>query len=194
MGRLRRVTAFILITALLITTCLTALPKMCKEVHAEAAVKKIVLVNNGAAAGIQGAGESYLYFGNYKQTSNGNGGFNDEPIKWQVLANADNKLLLLSDMNLDCKQYHGVLEDVTWETSDIRKWLNGLTPEPDTILYPNSFIGTAFSNNERDAIAVTYVIQQPFYGVDVGANTFDKVFFCQIRKQRIKHMVLQREI
>ena len=47
-------------------------------------------------AQIQGEQKSSVYFGNYKQSSDGNGGYLIEPIKWRVLQNADGKLLLLA--------------------------------------------------------------------------------------------------
>ncbi len=33
--------------------------------------------------------------------------------------------LLLADTALDAQKYHTVLEEVTWETSTVRSWLNG---------------------------------------------------------------------
>ena len=55
------------------------------------------------AANISGAQEDNIYFGTYRQSSDGSGGYNIDPIKWRVLSNADGKLFLLSDRNLDAK-------------------------------------------------------------------------------------------
>lgn len=57
-------------------------------------------------AQIKGAQKSSVYFGNYKQSSDGNGDYLTEPIKWRVLQNADDKLFLLADKILDVYYYH----------------------------------------------------------------------------------------
>ena len=46
---------------------------------------------------------SHLFENLMKRTSDGSGGYNIDPIKWRVLSNADGKLFLLSDRNLDAK-------------------------------------------------------------------------------------------
>lgn len=47
------------------------------------------------------------------------------PIEWLVLKREPDKALLLSRHILDYAQYHrSCLDDFTWETSDIRNWLN----------------------------------------------------------------------
>ena len=83
------------------------------------------LVKDGAAANIAGAQASNVYFGTYRQTSDGADGFNVDPIKWRVLQNntTDQRLFLLADQNLDAVQYHEDDESVTWEYSTIRAWL-----------------------------------------------------------------------
>jgi ubiquitin len=75
----------------------------------------IRLGENGAASNLEGAQKSAVYFGTYKQSADGSGGFNNDPIKWRVLSNDDGKLFLLSDQNLDVFQYHTDDESVTWE-------------------------------------------------------------------------------
>ena len=57
-------------------------------------------------AQIKGAQKSSVYFGNYKQSSDGNGNYLTEPIKWRVPQNADGKLFLLADKILDVYYYH----------------------------------------------------------------------------------------
>ena len=57
-------------------------------------------------AQIKDAQKSSVYFGNYKQSSDGNGDYLTEPIKWRVLQNADGKLFLLADKILDVYYYH----------------------------------------------------------------------------------------
>ncbi len=82
--------------------------------------KAIQLADNGIAANISGGQADSVYFGNYKQSANESGGYNSAPIKWRVLENADGKLFLFSDRNLDVFEYHKEDENVTWETSTMR--------------------------------------------------------------------------
>lgn len=58
--------------------------------------------------------------------------FKWEKIKWKVLQNDGNTLFVASDKALDCKNYHNKEEEITWEGSSIRRWLN------------DSFYDTAF--------------------------------------------------
>ena len=150
--------------------------------------KNINLVTNGEADYIEGAQKSNVYFGTYKQTSDGNGGFNIDPIKWRVLSNSDGKLFLLSDKNLDVVQYHIYQENVTWEGSSIRSWLNGydiskITQEDEYKDYnKDNFIGTAFNNAEESALLEVDVLNEknPEYDTPWGNNTKDKVYLLSI--------------
>lgn len=103
-----------------------------------------------------------VWFGHYPQSSNGKGGYNNDPIKWRVLSVKDGKALLLSDKNLDAKGYHKKDTDVIWATSTTRKWLNGTGA--------GDFLGKAFSNNEQKAICVATVKNQG------ASDTQDKIF------------------
>lgn len=49
---------------------------------AEETGKAIRFVKNGVLDDISGAYNSIIWFGNYRQSSDGNGGFNNDPIKW----------------------------------------------------------------------------------------------------------------
>ena len=63
-------------------------------------------------------------FGSYEQDGNTQNG--PEPIQWIVLDKLDEQLLLLSADVLEARQYHHVpFEEVTWENSDLRAWMNG---------------------------------------------------------------------
>ena len=77
-------------------------------------------VVGGIAANIGGGQADNLYFGTYQQSSDGNGGYNIDPIKWRVLENAEGQLFLISDQNLDVFQYHTDWEEITWERSTMR--------------------------------------------------------------------------
>ncbi len=114
-----------------------------------------------------------------KQSSDGSGGYNTDPSKWRVLSNADGKLLLLSDQILDVFQYHKNYRSVTWKTSTMRSWLNGLDENKGGIDYAdNNFLDNAFSANEQTAIADTAVVNDdnPNYETEGGNDTTDKIF------------------
>ena len=136
--------------------------------------KAIQLVKDGAAANISGGQASNIYFGTYKQSSDGNNGFNTDPIKWRVLANntSSKQLFLLSDQGLDAVQYHTEAEDVTWEKSTIRSWLN------------ETFYKAAFNSSEQGMIKSTKVTADanPEYDTDPGNDTTDKVFLLSINE------------
>ena len=150
--------------------------------------KAIQLVDSGTAANIGGGQADNIYFGTYKQSSDGNSGYNIDPIKWRVLENAGGQLFLLSDQNLDVFQYHVDYESVTWATSTMRSWLNGYDASHNTggdsgIDYTSdNFIGTAFSAKEQAAIADTEVFNDdnPTNGTEGGNNTTDQIFLLSI--------------
>lgn len=124
--------------------------------------KAIQLVSDGAG-NIGGRQADNVYFGIYFQSN----GDTKDPIKWRVLSNADGRLFLLSDQNLDVFQYHTDQEDVTWETSTMRSWLNGYDASKNTggssgtDYTRDNFLDTAFSDKEQAAIAVTDVVNGP---------------------------------
>ena len=153
--------------------------------------KAIQLVDHGIAANIIGGQTSSIYFGTYQQSSNESGGYNVDPIKWRVLSNADGKLFLLSDQNLDVFEYHKENESVTWETSTMRSWLNGLNENKGSgdsaIDYADdNFLDHAFSAKEQTAIADTEVVNDdnPDYQTEGGNNTTDKIFLLSIAEAR----------
>ena len=114
------------IAGLLLAVCMTAglLPA---EISAAGNNKAIQLVDrdSGSAANISGGQVSSVYYGTYRQSSDGGSGYSSDPIKWRVLSNENNQLFLLADQNLDVFQYHVDVEDITWEGSTMRSWLNG---------------------------------------------------------------------
>ena len=82
-----------------------------------------------------------IKFGNYPQDKDGT----EKPIKWIVMKNEGNQVLFLSKYVLDTKPYNKELEKVTWETSDIRQWLN------------NEFYTTAFNKAEKVKIQTSLI-------------------------------------
>ena len=107
-------------------------------------------------------------FGSYPQ-SDASGNTKD-PIEWIVLERKDNKALLLSKYILDCKCYNNEFKEVTWETCDLRKWLN------------NDFYNRAFSDKEKSVVSDTDVVNadNSEYNSKGGNNTIDKVFCLSI--------------
>ena len=103
-----------------------------------------------------------IEFGNYPQDKDGT----EKPIEWIVMKKEGNQVLLLSKYVLDAKPYNEEFEDVTWETSDIRQWLN------------NEFYTTAFNKTEKAKIQTSLIKNEDNseYGTSGGNDTEDKVF------------------
>lgn len=154
--------------------------------------KAIQRVSNDSADNIGGGQADNIYFGTYQQSSDGSGGYNTDPVKWRVLSNANRQLFLLSDQNLDVFQYHTEQEDVTWETSTMRSWLNGYGASSNaggdngTDYTSDNFLGSAFSDKEQAAIAQTPVVNDDNteYGTDGGNNTTDHIFLLSLAEVR----------
>ena len=98
------------------------------------------------------------------------GYFKYEPIKWRVLQSENQEAFLLSDVILDNQPYNENYEDITWEESSLRTWLNG------------EFIKRAFSDEEKEKINITEIVNQdnPDYGTEGGNNTSDKIFLLSL--------------
>jgi hypothetical protein len=95
------------------------------------------------------------------------GTFYGKQIEWQVLAvdaNAGKALLIPTEL-IGFWNYNAKYEEVIWENSTIRKWLNG------------DFLNSVFTDAQRAAILETEIenTAHPVTG-EGGANTKDKVF------------------
>jgi len=122
-----------------------------------------------------------IYFGSYNQTAT----WVKEPIKWRVLSVDGDDAFFVADKNIDCKGYNVTHRDVTWETSTLRSWINGYSADTNVegIDYStDNFINAAFTEEEKDAINITMVINDdnPKYGTEGGNNTEDKVYLLSI--------------
>ena len=107
--------------------------------------------------------------------------FKYEPIKWRVLNRNGNDAFLLADVALDDQEYNTNYEDVTWESSSIRSWLNGYgasVNQPKTDYSRKNFFDSAFTSTQKNAIKTTNVVNNNNidYGTAGGNNTSDKVF------------------
>ena len=105
-------------------------------------------------------------FGSYEQ------GTGIEPIEWRVLEKSDKGILLITEHAIDCKKYHGMNADITWEKCDLRKWLN------------HEFLNTAFNETERSLIANTKCSadQNPRHSTSPGNATTDRIFLLSIHE------------
>ena len=107
--------------------------------------------------------------------------FKYQPIKWRVLSVNGYEAFLLADKALDDKKYHTKYENVTWEGSTIRSWLNGYNASANIQnqdYSSDNFIDTAFETSGQQAIKETYVANKDnlYYGTDGGNDTQDKIF------------------
>ena len=109
-------------------------------------------------------GDTYV-FGTYEQDGKKKNG--PEDIEWEVLAVEDGKALLISKKGLDCQPFHIAYEDVSWENSSLRTWLN------------DYFYNEAFTEEEQGRIITTEIpgIEYPDYDyMESTEPTEDNVF------------------
>ena len=129
--------------------------------------------------------------------------FRFDPIVWRVLEVTDQTALLMADRGLDCMPYHSEYEDVFWEDSGVRGWLNGTPPKKaggaegsvaegsvtegsvtegfvaeESVYGTPSFLETAFTEEERAAIVRSVVpnSNNHYFGTGCGSGTRDRVF------------------
>lgn len=124
------------------------------------------LSNQQSIQGLQ-VGDT-LTFGKYEQDDNDANG--KEPIEWIILEKKGRSCLLISKYALDCQRYQKWNTQTTWESTDLRKWLN------------DDFISTAFSADEQQLIRKTTVTADanPYFQKNVGNDTKDKIFCLSI--------------
>ena len=86
--------------------------------------------------------------------------------EWLVLEVSGGEALVISEAILAERSFHSDKSAVTWETSELRQWLNG------------PFYDTTFTREEKDRIAKTTVKanNNPWYGTGAGNDTLDSVF------------------
>lgn len=116
-----------------------------------------------AAASELSVGQT-VSMGSYEQDGNTSNGA--EPISWIVLDVHGDKALLISQYCLDAAQFHSKQTAVTWETCNLRKWLN------------ETFLNKAFTATESAQILDTKIsTPKSAYGNKSGGNdTTDKIF------------------
>ena len=135
------------------------------EIHkeVEAVEQKIIEENNNYNGKIVALrASSQAGFGHYPKTIGGR----PEPIEWELLEATDSAALVISKYALDCQKYNNIKINVTWETCDLRKWLN------------ETFMQNAFNKEEQTKILTTRLTSdcKNDYNTNYGNDTNDKVF------------------
>ncbi len=101
--------------------------------------------------------------------------FKRTPILWRILEDTADKLFILSEYNIECKQFHDKDRPVIWEQSSLRKWLN------------EDFLEAAFNKEERECILETEILNEhnpinfSYKWVTGGEPTRDKIFLLSYR-------------
>ena len=126
----------------------------------------------------EGKIDELVHFGRYPYESNDKSAEPKmwKPLRWRMLRREHDKVLLITEDLIDCKQYHEKYVDITWEKCTLRRWLN------------EEFILKAFTDEERTRIA--WVCNQNpdnnyYKEVIKGGNpTWDRVFTLSIDEVR----------
>ena len=111
----------------------------------------------------------------YKKHENGSI-FKYAPIKWRVVNVDGNILTLISDKLLtSMPPSYGVY---SWETSDVRYYLNSISNSSITQYDKSGFYNNAFSDKEKSAIVKTKIKNtlNEYYGTNGGSDTEDYVY------------------
>ena len=110
-----------------------------------------------------------IKLGNYPQTK-----YSDElsPIEWRVLSVEDGKALVISEKILDMVRFNEKYQEITWEGSILRKWLN------------DDFYNKAFSDEEKSHILQSHIHTEDSkkWGTKGGADTEDMLFALSVEE------------
>ena len=92
-------------------------------------------------------------------------------IQWRVLDVYENYVLVISEYVLEQRRFHSTTAGASWESSDIRSYLNSVFLEN-------------FSEAEISSIVATEVTTDDnlWFGAPGGNNTFDKVFLLSLEE------------
>ena len=100
--------------------------------------------------------------------------FKYEPVKWRVLNVNGSDALLLADKALTNQPYDWECKNVSWETCEMRNWLNGYCMDS----VERNFVSRAFTSGEQNAINTTTITNDSYikYGALGGKCIRDKIF------------------
>ena len=107
--------------------------------------------------------------------------FRIQPIRWRVLDIQENRAMLLADRMPDSVPFHAADEEIAWDGSTLRSWLNGYDAKANKqgIDYTGAgFIDRAFTAEEREAILPVQCENDANrdYQTDSGKDTEDCLF------------------
>lgn len=107
--------------------------------------------------------------------------FRIQPIRWRVLDIQENRAMLLADRMPDSIPFHTADEEIAWDRSTLRSWLNGYDAKANKqgIDYTGAgFIDRAFTAEEREAIIPVHCenAANRDYQTDSGKGTEDYLF------------------
>ena len=107
-------------------------------------------------------------FGLYPLDKSGN----TAPIRWQVLKQEENRILVITEKIIDKSAYHTEAEPIDWASCHLRRWLNG------------PFLSLAFTLEEQELIPEVELpsLPNPKYKSGGGASTFDRIFALSLQE------------
>lgn len=90
----------------------------------------------------------------------------EQPILWRVLARDEDSLLVIADTYIASLPYHSESEDTSWETCELRQWLN------------KAFMPLSFTAAERQRILPSEVKARASrrFGTEAGNDTRDFLY------------------
>ena len=134
----------------------------------------------------------FVEFGSFPQGKSGE----VKKILWRVLENNNSHKLLVSEYVLACKMWHDTITKATisWEVSDLRKWLNGYffnsafnSQEKSQIVERlNTKNGVFYHKDNIGKVKTQYAKQNILYDdtfekyEELGKDTKDKVFLLNV--------------
>ena len=95
-------------------------------------------------------------------------------IDWYVIRVEDARALLVTTDLLEKRPYHGEWEKITWETCDLRAYLNG------------EFFEETFTDEEKEWIAASELVNDVSefedFETEAGNDTVDRVFLLSVQE------------
>ena len=97
---------------------------------------------------------------------------NTAPMEWTVLKKEGSRLLVITKKIIDKSAYHSVSENLSWESCDLRAWLNG------------PFLQLAFTPEEQAMIPTVTLAPtlNPKYRTTAGGETVDRIFVLSLEE------------
>ncbi len=107
-----------------------------------------------------------VLFGAYEQDGNTSNG--KELIRWIVLEEDEGSILVMAESGLDARSFNDSPEEVYWENSSLRSWLNGRFPDnafaqedPSQVL-SSTIISTRYPENEDEDMSVEELVLEEY--------------------------------